>query len=171
MSRRSGSCPIRVAGEPPYNWDMTTTPTHPAHAVAAGPPRFSVAGIFLEALARQDFAALGTTLSDTAHLSALVPMGLKQWDGAEGVRGAFTGWFGDTTDYEVVEAVIGEIGPRLHLRWRLRLRAERLGAGWFVVEQQVYADTDDTGRISRLRLLCSGYCPEQERITRTEATR
>jgi hypothetical protein len=48
----------------------------------------------------------------------------------------------------------------LHLHWRLRLRAERLGAGWFTVEQQVYADTDGSGRIVRLDLLCTGYRPE-----------
>ena len=43
---------------------------------------------------------------------------------------------------------------------RVRLRAERLGAGWFTVEQQAYADTDDSGRIARLDLLCTGYRPE-----------
>jgi hypothetical protein len=48
----------------------------------------------------------------------------------------------------------------LHLSWRLRLRAERLGTGWFTVEQQAYADTGDDGRISQLDLLCTGYRPE-----------
>ena len=52
------------------------------------------------------------------------------------------------------------MGGLLHLHWRLRLRAERLGAGWFTVEQQVYADTDESGRIARLDLLCTGYRPE-----------
>jgi hypothetical protein len=55
---------------------------------------------------------------------------------------------------------VGAVGDRLHLRWRLRLRAERLGTGWFIVEQQAYADTGDDGRISRLDLLCTGYRPE-----------
>ena len=41
-----------------------------------------------------------------------------------------------------------------------RLRAERLGAGWFTVEQQAYADTDEGGRIAQLDLLCTGYRPE-----------
>ena len=44
--------------------------------------------------------------------------------------------------------------------WRLRLRAERLGTGWFTVEQQAYADTDDSGRIAGLDLLCTGFRPE-----------
>src|SRR5262249_34222803 len=62
--------------------------------------------------------------------------------------------------FQPVETTVGEVGGRLHLRWRLRLKAERLGAGWFVVEQQAYADTDEAGRIDRLDPLCTGYPPE-----------
>lgn len=55
---------------------------------------------------------------------------------------------------------MGDVGGRLHMRWRLRLRAARLGSGWFTVEQQVYADADGSGRIARLDLLCTGYRAE-----------
>jgi hypothetical protein len=72
----------------------------------------------------------------------------------------FAGWFGDTGDFDLVEATVGEVGGRLRLRWRLRLRAERLGPGWFTVEQQAYAGTAEDGRIARLDLLCTGYRPE-----------
>jgi hypothetical protein len=126
---------------------------------AGEPPRFSVAGMFLEALARRDFTAMAHTLADTASLQALVPRGLKLWDSADLVAPAFAGWFDNLDDYELVEAVIGETGQRLHLSWRARVRGERLGDGWFVVEQDMYADTDPTGRLTDLRLLCSGYCP------------
>jgi hypothetical protein len=78
------------------------------------------------------------------------------------IAGQFSSWFGDTKDFELVETTVGEVGGRLHLRWRLRLQAERLGTGWFTVEQQAYADTDDGGRIARLDLLCTGYRPEGE---------
>jgi hypothetical protein len=42
------------------------------------------------------------------------------------------------------------------------LAAQDFGAlgGWFTVEQQAYADTDESGRIARLDLLCTGYRPE-----------
>ena len=120
-------------------------------------PQFALAGAFLEGLAAQDFAQLGGALAADARLRALVPAGLKEWAGAEAIAGRFAGWFGDTEDFELVDATVGEVGGRLHLRWRVRLRAERLGAGWFTVEQQVYADTDDSGRIARLDLLCTGY--------------
>src|SRR5438034_434890 len=120
---------------------MTTTTNEdgPAAATerAGDPPRFSVAGMFLEALARRDFTAISLTLAETASLQALVPRGLKRWDGADLVASAFAGWFGDLGDYELVEAVIGEAGSRLHLSWRARVRGERLGEGWFVVEQDM----------------------------------
>jgi hypothetical protein len=123
-------------------------------------PQFALAGSFLEGLAAQDFAQLGAALAAGARLRALLPRGLREWTGAEVIAGQFARWFGDTDDFELVEATVGEVGGRLHLHWRLRLRAERLGAGWFTVEQQVYADAADGGRIVRLDLLCTGYRPE-----------
>ena len=118
------------------------------------------AGSFLEGLAAQDFAELGSALAADASLRALLPSGLWEWAGADAIAHRFARWFGDTEDFELVEAAVGEVGGRLHLHWRLRLRAERLGAGWFTVEQQAYADTGDGGRIARLDLLCTGYRPE-----------
>jgi hypothetical protein len=85
-----------------------------------------------------------------------------EWTGAEVIAGQFAGWFGDTEDFDLVDAAVGEVGGRLHLRWRLRLQAERLGTGWFTVEQQAYADADDRGRIARLDLLCTGYRNETD---------
>ncbi len=76
------------------------------------------------------------------------------------IVGAFARWFGDTREFDLVEATVGEVGDRLHLQWRLRLQAERLGDGWFIVEQQIYAATGEGGRIARLDLLCTGYRPE-----------
>ena len=137
---------------------MTTTPAGRGTATAA--PRPALAAAFLQGLADQDFATLGGALAADARLRALVPRGLREWTGGEAVAGQFARWFGDTEDFELIEATVGEVGGRLHLRWRLRLRAQRLGAGWFTVEQQAYADTDDSGRIARLDLLCTGYRPE-----------
>ena len=137
---------------------MTTT-SH-SHGAATAVPQFALAGSFLEGLAAQDFAQLGGALAAGARLRALLPRGLREWTGAEVIAGQFARWFGDTDDFELVEATVGEVGGRLHLHWRLRLRAERLGAGWFTVEQQAYADTDESGRIAGLDLLCTGYRPE-----------
>jgi hypothetical protein len=137
---------------------MTTTPA--SHGAATTAPRPALAAAFVQGLADQDFAALGGALAADARLRALLPKGLREWTGGEEIAGQFAHWFGDTVDFELVEATLGEVGGRLQLRWRLRLRAERLGAGWFTVEQQAYADAGDDGRIARLDLVCTGYRPE-----------
>jgi hypothetical protein len=139
---------------------MTTTARAPGAATAV--PRFAPAHAFLAGLAAQDFGQIGAALSADAHLRALLPAGLRDWTGAGAIADRFAGWFGDTEHFELADAGVVEVGGRLHLHWRLRLRAERLGAGWFTVEQQAYADTGDDGRITRLDLLCTGYRPEHE---------
>jgi hypothetical protein len=140
---------------------MTTATAPPPSTAPTDVPRFSVAGAFLEGLAAQDFVRIAATLDDDAHLTALVPSGFKQWHGAEQIGATLRRWFGDVDDFDLVDAAVGEIGQRLHLRWRARVRAARFGAGWFVVEQQVYADTGPDGRIAQLFLLCSGFCQER----------
>ena len=132
---------------------MMTARNRPA---ASAGPEFAVASSFIEGLAVQDFTRLGGALAADACLRALLPSGLQEWTGAEAIAHRFARWFGDTEKFELVEAAVDEIGGRLHLHWRLRLRAERLGSGWFTVEQQAYADADDE-RIIRLDLLCTGY--------------
>ena len=152
-----GQLPDSLPPVDPYNGSMTTTADN--HSAAAA-PQFALAGSFLEGLAAQDFTKLSGALAPGVRLRALLPPGLMEWAGAEVIAGRFARWFGDTEDFELLEATVGEVGGRLHLHWRLRLRAERLGAGWFTVEQQVYADTDESGRLARLDLLCTGYRPE-----------
>jgi len=122
-----------------------------------GPER---AGAFLDGLAAQDFAQLGGALAADARLRALLPSGLREWTGAEAIAHRFARWFGETEEFQLVDAAASEVGGRLYLHWRLRLRAERLGTGWFTVEQQSYADTGKDGRIAQLDLLCTGYRPE-----------
>jgi hypothetical protein len=133
---------------------MMTARNRPAASVVPG---FAVASSFIEGLAVQDFDRLGSALAADACLRALLPSGLREWAGAEAIAHRFARWFGDTQDFQPVEAAADEVGGRLHLHWRLRLRAERLGSGWFTVEQHAYADTGDGGRIARLDLLCTGY--------------
>jgi hypothetical protein len=134
---------------------MTTTARDDSPYAAV--PQFALAGAFLDGLAAQDFSRLGQALAADAQLRALLPRGLMEWTGAEVIAAQFDSWFGHTDGFELVEATVGEVVDRLHLHWRLRIQAERLGAGWFTVEQQAYADTADGGRIARLDLLCTGY--------------
>jgi hypothetical protein len=136
------------------------TATSPDYSTTTVVPQFAIAGSFLDGLAAQDFARIGNVLTADVRLRALLPGGLRERTGAESIADVFATWFGDTEDFELLEATVGEVGGRLHLHWRLRLQAGRLGTGWFTVEQQAYADAADGGRIARLDLLCTGYRPE-----------
>ena len=136
---------------------MTTTR---GDGVASAVPRSECASAFLDSLVAQDFARLGGTLAADARMRALLPAGPREWAGADAIANRFARWFGGTEDFELIEAAAGTVGDRLHLHWQFRLRAERLGAGWFIVEQQAYADTREDDRLAWLDLLCTGYRSE-----------
>jgi len=123
--------------------------------------RWSVGGAFLEALAARDHQQMAATLSADIRFRAMLPPGPMDWNGADEVAGVFTSWFGDAEDFELIDATVGEVGGRLHLSWRLRVRPAPfgIGDGWHVIEQQVYADAADT--IDTLDLLCSGFRPDR----------
>jgi hypothetical protein len=147
---------------------MTTTTAPRPAPTRSDAALFTVAGAFLDGLAAQDFSRIAATLDDAAHLSALLPRGLAEWDGPDQISAVFRQWFGEVDRFELVDAVIGGVGPRLHLRWRVRVQAEARGEGWLVIEQQVYADAGPDGRLVRLSLLCSGF--HQETSPRPEAS-
>jgi hypothetical protein len=120
-----------------------------------------VGGVFLEALATRDYEQMAATLSADVRFRAMLPPGPMDWNGADDVAGVFTSWFGEATDFELIDATVGEVGGRLHLSWRLRVRPAPfgIGEGWHVIEQQVYADAAET--IDSLDLLCSGFRPDR----------
>jgi hypothetical protein len=123
--------------------------------------RWSVGGVFLECLAERDYARMATTLGPAIRFRAMLPPGPMDWEGPDAVADAFSSWFGDARDFELVDATVGEVGGRLRLSWRLRVRPAPfgIGDGWHVIEQQAYADASET--IDALDLLCSGFHPEQ----------
>ncbi len=136
---------------------MSTTQDPATHPSA----RWSVGGVFLEALATRDYAQMASTLSGDVRFRAMLPPGPMDWNGADEVAGVFSSWFATAEDFELIDASVGEVGGRLHLSWRLRVRPAPfgIGDGWHVIEQQAYADAADS--IDTLDLLCSGFRPER----------
>jgi hypothetical protein len=115
---------------------------------------------FVDAVCDGRAEGLLTVLAPDAQLRALLPGGLREWSGADAIAQRFAHWFGDA-DLEVVERDARAIGPRVRVRWLLRVRAERLGPGWRTVEQVAYVDGAADGGIARIDLVCTGYLPEE----------
>src|SRR5438093_11136943 len=136
---------------------MSTTHDRNVESVA----RWSVGGVFLEALANRDYRQMASTLAPAVRFRAMLPPGPMDWEGPEDVTAVFTSWFGDAEDFELIDATVGEVGGRLHLSWRLRLRPAPfgIGEGWHLIEQPAYADAAAT--IESLDLLCSGFQPDR----------
>ena len=122
--------------------------------------RWSVGGVFLEAFAKRDYQQMAAALSPEVRLRAMLPPGPMDWEGPATVAEVFGSWFGSAADFELVDAAVGEVGGRLHLSWRVRVRPAPfgIGDGWHVIEQQAYADAGEA--ITSLDLLCSGFRAE-----------
>jgi hypothetical protein len=125
-----------------------------------GVARWSVGGVFLEAFAARDYQQMAATLSPEVRLRAMLPPGPMDWEGPVTVAEVFGSWFGSAADFELIDAAVGEVGGRLHLSWRVRVRPAPfgIGDGWHVIEQQAYADAGEA--ITSLDLLCSGFRAE-----------
>jgi hypothetical protein len=117
--------------------------------------------VFLEALTARDYQKMASTFSGDVRFRAMLPPGPMDRKGAEEVAEVFTSWFGDAEDFELIDATVGEVGGRLHLSWRLRVRPAPfgIGDGWHVIEQQAYVDAAET--IDSVDLLCSGFRPDR----------
>ena len=124
-------------------------------------PSLAVAGRFIDALAARDFDGVVATLTDDVRFRALLPSRTLDLEGRQAVRATFDTWFGDTGRWELVEAVVGEVGGRLHIRWRASVTKPPAGTGNLLVEQQIYADAGPDGRLRDVSLLCTGFRPDQ----------
>jgi hypothetical protein len=141
---------------------MTTTSRPARTEPAAGqPPSLAAAGRFIDGLAVRDLDGVAATVADDVRFRAVLPRRILELEGRGAFRSTLDTWFGDAEHWELVEAVLGEVGGRAHLRWRLRVTKPVLGPGTFLVEQQVYADTGTDGTLRDVALLCSGFRPER----------
>jgi hypothetical protein len=75
--------------------------------------------------------------------------------GPEDVVARFRRWFGGPDTLEIVDATVGDVGPKLYLRWRVAMTPVSRSEPPRLLEQHVYATIDE--RIVGLDLLCSGF--------------
>lgn len=111
---------------------------------------------FAAAVAAQDAAGLRAVLADAVDFQGLTPG--RHWQaatGREAVEDVILGrWFGPGRKVtELCWVRTGDVAGRDHVAYRLRVREAGRD---YLVEQHAYYQTE-TGRISWLRILCSGY--------------
>jgi len=125
-----------------------------------GMPRSSATdpgAALVAALGERDFDRLVGMLAPDVRMRALIPPGLVELSGAELAAARFASWFGESNGLEVVRSGCDEVGDRLHVFYRLRVK--RPGDPWKVIEQHLFCALDN-GRITALDLVCSGFRPE-----------
>jgi hypothetical protein len=138
---------------------MSESITAPDEPLTSPTTRWSVGGLLLEALAERDFDRMTDCFEPAATMRALLPPGLAESEGAAAIVQNLRSWFGGAEDFEVLDGTVGEVGGRLHLSWRLRMRPTPWGDdSWHVIEQQAYVRADE--RIEAIDLLCSGFHPD-----------
>jgi hypothetical protein len=93
------------------------------------------------------------------NFRALVPPGIRQASDAEGTVNRLRLWFGEADSFEMLHAKIGHVANRLSIMYRILLHDSD---GWQAIEQRLYCDVGEDGRIRNLDLLCSGFLPERD---------
>jgi hypothetical protein len=122
--------------------------------------RLTGADLFVEALVRRDFGAMGACLAPGVWFRALVPPGPCEARGPAEVMARFERWFGGADRFELLAVSVDAVGPRVHLCWRVRMT----GAGASrLVEQHAFASAGEL--IESMDLLCSGWIADRSEIS------
>ena len=112
---------------------------------------------FAAALLAKDWGGVMAILDPDVDFRGLTPGQL--WEAKtpdDLVKDVFTRWFEPSDDiYEVLDVSAGQIVDRHRVVYRFRVRNPD---GDYVCEQTAYYDTD-ADRITKLRILCSGFLP------------
>jgi TusA-related sulfurtransferase len=110
---------------------------------------------FVAALATRQRSALLESLDDDVRLRALLPRRDVDLTGSPGVADELLGWFAEVPHIAPLETRVEPMGDLWHAgyRWQLDGLVPTL-----LVEQQAYC-TVANGRITTIRLVCSGFRP------------
>lgn len=150
--------------------DLMNNEIHTTCPVTATPViGLSTGGLFLESLARRDFAGMARCLSPAVRFRALLPPRDVDVTGPDALLAEFRRWFGDDSEaLELCDATVGEVGARIYLRWRIRLSPADDSGAARLVEQHAFAIVGD--QIETLSLLCSGFVPAESRFQHVAST-
>ena len=112
---------------------------------------------FAEALLARDWEGVKAVLDPAVEFRGMTPNRVWEAGTAEdAIREVFSHWYETSDDaYQVLDISAGHVEDRQRVVYRYRLRDPE---GEYVAEQTAYFDTD-AGRITKLRILCSGPVP------------
>lgn len=128
---------------------MAKDELHPANGRQTGEA-------FAQALGARDFEALAKWFHTDVRGRLLTPSALAMPLGRAALVNKFRGWFGEVERLELVSASCDQLGARVAIGYRLRVRES---GHWYVVAQQTYSRLEQ-GLIAHFDLLCSGFQPE-----------
>ena len=108
-------------------------------------------------IGERDFDRLADRFDPQVSCRLLIPTGLVTPVDVSTLMSSFRKWFGDADHFNVESSQITQVGDRLHVGYRIRVREDGL---WYTVEQQTYSHLEGD-RINRFDLLCSGFRLDQ----------
>lgn len=116
---------------------------------------------FAAAVAAKDRAALLELLAADVDFRAMTPAKFWEASSATDVVDVITGtWFGPDRRIDAVERVEHDVVvDRERTGYRFRVT---LAEGPHVVEQQAYLGADEAGRVTWLRIMCTGFRPADD---------
>ena len=139
--------------------DVHSSPPHStaaANVAGASQATGNAAKRLVEAIAARDFEGIAGALAPDARFRYLIPAGPGQIVGAAAAAAKFVQWFGDADVLTVQSVRVEPLADRISARYRFLLRGQE---GWEVIEQQLYLDVEQDGRIAAIDLVCSGFRP------------
>lgn len=119
----------------------------------------SLGRAFAEALGQKDFDQVSALLDAEIDFRALTPRRAWEASGAPAVvADVLRTWFKDSVEFEQIVSIESDaVADRQRVAYRIHGRNQD---GPFVIEQQAYY-TERSGRITWMRVLCSGFRPRQ----------
>ena len=120
-------------------------------------PETTVGQDYANALAAKDWRAIAELLDPRVEFRALTPRRTWEADDPDSVvAGVLRVWFEDSDEIESLERLESDsFADRERVGYRFKVRNPE---GLFLIEQQVYLSSAE-GRISWMRVVCSGYRP------------
>ena len=112
---------------------------------------------WIEAIIQKDFDRLATLCQPDVSSSLLLPKRFLTYDNVGDLTAKVKDWYNEYDSIDKEQARVAMVGQKLGIFYRLN--CTEIGAS-YTIEQHVYCTIRD-GRIEQLKLICSGFQPDQ----------